>query len=76
MNNPDNSIKHGENEVDELVAMLDGIMEQGGSRVSITVNSGDDGITVNTFNTTDCGGDGKTACCQPTEEDAIDNTED
>lgn len=70
------NIKHGKDEVDELVAMLDGIMEEGGSRVSVTVKSEEDGIKVDTYKTTDCGGDGKTACCQPTEQDAIDNTED
>ena len=40
------------------------------------IDETEEGLNVKTYSTSDCGGDGKTACCQPTEEDAIDRDED
>lgn len=61
-----------ESQVNELVEMIDRLMENGGGHLTIDVDETAEGLNVKTYSTTDCGCDGKTACCQPTEEDAVD----
>ena len=58
------NVKKDEDEaqVNELVDVIDRLMMGGQGHLTI--------------DTSDCGGDGKTACCQPTEEDAVDRDED
>lgn len=68
-------VSKDDEEADELVRMIDRLIESGDGSISVTVNEEGNGLEVNRFRTKDCGGDGKTACCQPT-EDAIDNDED
>lgn len=59
-------------EINELVAMIDRLMEKGGGHLTIDADERADGIKVRTYSTSDCGASGKSsACCQPT-EDAVD----
>ncbi|MBR6872757.1 MAG: hypothetical protein IKN17_04515 [Ruminococcus sp.] len=53
-------------ELDELVAMIDKLIENGDGHLTIDVDETADGIRVNRYSTSDCGKTG--ACCQPTEE--------
>ena len=67
-------VSKDDEEVDELVRMIDSLISEGNGSVSVTANEEGNGLQVNSYRTKDCGCDGKTACCQPT-EDAIDNEE-
>lgn len=51
-------------------------MMGGQGHLTIDIDETEEGLNVKTYSTSDCGGDGKTACCQPTEEDAVDRDED
>ncbi len=53
-------------QVDELVAMLDHLMQQGGGHVNVTVEEDDASMRVETTKSTDCS-NGEMACAQPTE---------
>ena len=66
------NVKKDEDEaqVNELVDVIDRLMMGGQGHLTIDIDD------VKTYSTSDCGGDGKTACCQPTEEDAVDRDED
>lgn len=72
------NVKKDEDEaqVNELVDVIDRLMQDGKGHLTVDFDETAEGLNVRTYSTSDCGGDGKTACCQPTEEDAIDNTED
>ena len=66
-------VSKDDEDADELVKMIDRLISEGDGSVSVTVNENGDGLKVNRFRTKDCGCDGNTACCQPTEEDSVDN---
>ena len=65
------NVKKDEDEaqVNELVDVIDRLMMGGQGHLTIDIDETEEGLN-------DCGGDGKTACCQPTEEDAVDRDED
>ncbi len=50
----------------ELVEMIDKLMGSGNGSVNISALDGEDGFSVTTVNSRECGGK-KGACCQPTE---------
>lgn len=52
-------------QIDELVAMLDGLMDEGKGHINVTFGEGE-GMKVETTSTSDCGTN--MACCQPTEK--------
>lgn len=59
--------KDNENgELDELVEMIDLLMEQGSGHLTIDVDEDGNGVRVNRYRTTECGGK-PAACCQPNE---------
>ena len=60
-----------EAQVNELVDVIDRLMMGGQGHLTIDIDETEEGLNVKTYSTSDCGGDGKTACCQPTEEDAV-----
>ena len=68
------NVKKDEDEaqVNELVDVIDRLMMGGQGHLTIDIDETEEGLNVKTYSTSDCGGDGKTACCQPTEEDAVD----
>lgn len=72
------NVKKDEDEaqVNELVDVIDRLMMGGQGHLTIDVDETEEGLNVKTYSTSDCGGDGKTSCCQPTEEDAVDRDED
>lgn len=72
------NVKKDEDEaqVNELVDVIDRLMMGGQGHLAIDIDETEEGLNVKTYSTSDCGGDGKTACCQPTEEDAVDRDED
>lgn len=71
------NIGRDDDEVNQLVEMIDKLMTEGDGHLSIEVDeNADGGLHVKTYRTSDCGTDGKSACCQPTEEDAVDNKDD
>lgn len=72
------NVKKDEDEaqVNELVDVIDRLMMGGQGHLTIDIDETEEGLNVKTYSTSDCGGDGKTACCQPTEEDAVDSDED
>lgn len=61
MNNDPNQKK-----IDDLVAMLDRLMEEGGGHVNVQVEEEEGDVQVETVRSTDCSL-GKGACAQPTE---------
>lgn len=62
--------------INDLVDMLDRLMSDGGGHINVTVNDPDSGdMTVQTFNSTDCG-TGNQACCQPTLHKGFDDDDD
>ena len=56
--------KSEEERIDELVAMLDKMMEEGSGHVNVRSDGGPQDVTVDIVNSTDCG---LGACCQPNE---------
>ena len=70
------NVKKDEDEaqVNELVDVIDRLMMGGQGHLTIDIDETEEGLNVKTYSTSDC--DGKTACCQPTEEDAVDRDED
>ena len=69
------NVKKDEDEaqVNELVDVIDRLMMGGQGHLTIDIDETEEGLNVKTYSTSDCG---KTACCQPTEEDAVDRDED
>ncbi len=61
-------IPDDKNEASELADLIDKLMSEGSGHLNIT-SGGNDGIKVDTVNSTECSGS-KGACCQPTELDA------
>lgn len=61
MNNEPNQKK-----IDDLVAMLDRLMEEGGGHVNVQVEEENGDLQVQTIQSTDCSCQ-KGACAQPTE---------
>lgn len=55
-----------DNKSAELAEMIDKLMAGGNGSVNISVLDGEDGFSVTTVNSRECGGK-KGACCQPTE---------
>ena len=55
-----------EGELDELVSMIDRLMKQGSGHLTIDIDENENGIKVNRYSTTECGGK-PGACAQPTE---------
>ena len=58
-------------DIEALVAMLDGLAEQGSGHMNVISETQEDseGLTVKSYVSTDCGAGGKPgACCQPNEE--------
>ncbi len=60
--------------VQELVAMLDQLMSQGGGHVDVRVEDRDARMTVKTTRSTDCAM-GNLACCVPTLHQGLDDQE-
>lgn len=62
-----------EKEIDELVALLDQFMEQGGGHMNVSVNNPQElnQLNVETYNSTCCS-DGNSACAVPTLHKGID----
>lgn len=70
------TLDNDDGKVNELVEMIDRLMAGGDGHVTINADEFAEGLNVKTYRTSDCGTGGKSACCQPTEDDAIDNDED
>ena len=58
--------KPNQDKVDDLVAMLDRLMEQGGGHINVKVESEDGAVEVETTNSMACSL-AQGACAQPTE---------
>lgn len=58
------NVKKDEDEaqVNELVDVIDRLMMGGQGHLTIDIDETEEGLNVKTYSTSDCGGDGKTAC--------------
>lgn len=69
----ENTVRGTAGSPEELADLIDQLMSGGTGHVNILPSDNEEGLTVETVNSTDCGIKG--ACCQPT-EDIADDTED
>ncbi len=63
-----------EKKIDDLVALLDGFMENGGGHMNVQIDNDEtEEVTVKTFNSLSCS-NGNMACAIPTLHKGIDDT--